>query len=157
MRLPKPLIEQLGLGLEVDLRVEDGTIVIAPIRIPRAGWAAAAAVASGLLGAAGIRVIDDLRGTTDAAGRELLVTLPAVADEIAGATDLVKGKAAGLPVAVVRGLGHLVAELDEPGAAALIRPAEQDMFRLGSEEAEALGYARGMADAERRCFPDNSQ
>ncbi len=101
------------------------------------------------IGAAGLRVIDDLRGTTDAAGRELLVTLPAVADEIAGATDLVKGKATGRPVAVVRGLGHLVADLDEPGATALIRPADQDMFRLGSAEAESIGYARGRADALR--------
>lgn len=46
VRLPKPLIEQLGLGVEVDLRVEDGAIVIAPIRAPRAGWADAAALVS---------------------------------------------------------------------------------------------------------------
>ena len=97
------------------------------------------------IGAAGIRVIDDLRGTTDAAGRELTVTLTAAADEIAGATDLVKGKAAGLPVAIVRGLGHLVGELDEPGARSLVRPAEQDMFRQGSDEAYAAGLADGRA------------
>jgi coenzyme F420-0:L-glutamate ligase / coenzyme F420-1:gamma-L-glutamate ligase len=97
------------------------------------------------IGAAGIRVIDDLRGTTDAAGRELAVTLTATADEIAGATDLVKGKAAGLPVAIVRGLGHLVGELDEPGAHSLVRPAEQDMFRQGSDEAYAAGLADGRA------------
>jgi len=98
------------------------------------------------IGAAGVRVIDDLRGSTDAGGRALNVTLPAVADEIAGATDLVKGKAAGLPVAIVRGLGHLVSGLDEPGARALVRPAAQDMFRLGSDEAYALGFAAGRAD-----------
>ena len=98
------------------------------------------------IGAAGVRVIDDLRGSTDAGGRALNVTLPAVADEIAGATDLVKGKAAGLPVAIVRGLGHLVSGLNEPGARALVRPAAQDMFRLGSDEAYALGFAAGRAD-----------
>ncbi|WP_165067129.1 coenzyme F420-0:L-glutamate ligase [Marisediminicola senii] len=98
------------------------------------------------IGAAGLRVIDDLRGTTDANGRPLNVTLPAVADELAGATDLVKGKADGLPVAVVRGLGRLVADLDEPGAARLIRPAENDMFRLGSDEAHAEGHADGHAE-----------
>ncbi|MCU1638553.1 MAG: Coenzyme F420-0:L-glutamate ligase / coenzyme F420:gamma-L-glutamate ligase [Microbacteriaceae bacterium] len=100
------------------------------------------------IGAAGIRVIDDLRGQTDAGGRLLHVTLPAVADEIAGATDLVKGKAAGLPVAVVRGLGHLVADLSAPGARSLVRQPEQDMFRLGSDEAYAAGFVAGRADRE---------
>lgn len=99
------------------------------------------------IGASGIRVIDDLRGTTDAGGRPLNVTLPAVADEIAGATDLVKGKSGGFPVAIVRGLGHLVAALEEPGARALVRPAEQDMFRVGSAEAYAAGLAAGRADS----------
>lgn len=97
------------------------------------------------IGAAGVRVVDDLRGSVDAAGRPLLVTLPAVADEIAGASDLVKGKALGRPVAIVRGLSHLVAGLDAPGARSIVRPAERDMFRLGSDEAERLGYERGYA------------
>jgi len=97
------------------------------------------------IGAAGIRVIDDLRGTTDAGGRPLHVTLPAVADEIAAATDLVKGKAAALPVAVVRGLGHLVGDLDLPGARSIVRPADRDMFRLGAAEARAEGYDEGYA------------
>ncbi|MBN9606239.1 MAG: coenzyme F420-0:L-glutamate ligase [Actinomycetales bacterium] len=98
------------------------------------------------IGAAGLRVLDDLRGTTDAAGKPLSVTAPAVADELAAAADLVKGKATSRPLAVARGLGALVAGLDEPGAAALVRDAERDMFRLGSAEAEAEGYARGYAD-----------
>lgn len=97
------------------------------------------------IGAAGVRVIDDLRGTTDAGGRALSVTIPAVADEIAGATELVKGKAEGRPVAVVRGLGHLVSDVDAPGARALVRPAAQDMFRQGSDEAYAAGFAAGRA------------
>jgi coenzyme F420-0:L-glutamate ligase/coenzyme F420-1:gamma-L-glutamate ligase len=96
------------------------------------------------IGAAGLRVVDDLRGTTDASGHLLEATIAAVADEIAAAADLVKGKASGMPVAVVRGLGHLVGELDLPGARSLIRPADQDMFRLGSEEAWREGYEAGL-------------
>lgn len=96
------------------------------------------------IGAAGLRVVDDLRGSTDASGHLLEATIAAVADEIAAAADLVKGKASGMPVAVIRGLGHLVGDLDLPGARALIRPADQDMFRLGSEEAWREGYEAGL-------------
>src|SRR5690606_32649139 len=74
------------------------------------------------IGAAGIRVVDDWRGRTDAHGHLLEATVVAVADEIAGAAELVKGKAAGVPVAIVRGLDHLVTDLDETGAASIIRP-----------------------------------
>lgn len=95
------------------------------------------------IGAAGIRVVDDLRGQTDASGRPLTVTLPAVADELAGAADLVKGKASGRPVAVVRGLPHLLTTEDGPGARALVRSAEKDMFRLGTDEAYAAGFEAG--------------
>ena len=87
------------------------------------------------IGAAGVRVLDDLRGGTDAHGNELNVTVVATADELAAAGDLVKGKAAGRPVAVVRGLGHVVGGDEEPGAGALVRGAADDMFRLGTSEA----------------------
>jgi len=97
------------------------------------------------IGASGIRVLDDLRGTADAAGRTLDATIAAVADEIAAAADLVKGKSSGLPVAIVRGLGHLVSGLDAPGASAIVRRAADDMFRLGSAEAYDEGYAAGLA------------
>ena len=100
------------------------------------------------IGAAGIRVLDDLRGTNDANGRRLDVTVAATADEIAAAADLVKGKAGGLPVAVVRGLGHVVADLDAPGARALVRPAAEDMFRLGTQEAWDEGYRAGLHAAQ---------
>lgn len=96
------------------------------------------------IGAAGLRVVDDLRGTTDASGHLLEATIAAVADEIAGAADLVKGKSSGMPVAVVRGLAHLVGELELPGARSLVRPADHDMFRLGSEEAWREGYEAGL-------------
>lgn len=100
------------------------------------------------IGAAGVRVLDDLRGSRDASGRELLVTLPAVGDEIAAAADLVKGKTAGTPVAVLRGLGHLVTDdLDPRGAQPLVRPADQDLFRVGSREAFDAGYAAGRAES----------
>ena len=99
------------------------------------------------IGAAGIRVLDDLRGSTDANGRRLDVTVPAVADEIAAAADLVKGKSLGLPVAVVRGLGHLLAELDAPGARSIVRTGPDDMFRLGTAEAWAEGFEAGRASA----------
>ncbi|GAB3603583.1 coenzyme F420-0:L-glutamate ligase [Microbacterium aureliae] len=97
------------------------------------------------IGAAGIHVFEDLRGQTDAEGRPLMVTMPCVADEIAGAADLVKGKAARLPVAVVRGRGDLVGALDLPGARSIVRPLERDMFRQGTDEAYADGYADGAA------------
>lgn len=56
------------------------------------------------IGCAGIAAVVDLRGTRDASGRELTVTEVAVADELAGAAELVMGKAAGVPAAVVRGV-----------------------------------------------------
>lgn len=111
------------------------------------------------IGAAGLAVLDDLRGTDDSSGKRLDATIAAVADEIAGAADLVKGKTSGNPVAVVRGLGRLVGELDSadaPGAARLLRPSDQDMFRLGSAEAYAEGFAAGQAaaaDAAREADP----
>ncbi|MCX5234739.1 coenzyme F420-0:L-glutamate ligase [Streptomyces prunicolor] len=89
------------------------------------------------IGAAGVRVLDDLRGGTDAYGNPLSATVVATADELAAAGDLVKGKASGLPVAVVRGLSHVVApdEDDELGARAMVRGGRDDMFRLGTSEA----------------------
>jgi len=99
------------------------------------------------IGAAGLVVVDDLRGGVDAQGRPLVVTVPVVADELAGAADLVKGKATGLPVAVVRGMGRLVTDaVDTPGARTLPRTGEQDMFRLGTDEALAEGRAAGYAE-----------
>ena len=65
------------------------------------------------LGACGVRVIDDLRGSTDADGRVLSVTERCIADEIAAAADLVKGKATGIPAAHLRGLGQYVLDIDD--------------------------------------------
>ena len=80
------------------------------------------------IGCAGIRAVVDLRGTTDALGRELVATEICVVDEIAAAADLVMGKARGIPVAVVRGVdptwlgrGDVVGEV--------VRPYSEDLFR----------------------------
>jgi coenzyme F420-0:L-glutamate ligase/coenzyme F420-1:gamma-L-glutamate ligase len=94
------------------------------------------------IGGSGVVLLEDLRGSLDTQGRRLDVTLPAVGDEIASAADLVKRKSAGLPVAVVRGLEHLL-DPDAVGARVLVRPAEKDMFRLGADEAYAQGFEAG--------------
>jgi coenzyme F420-0:L-glutamate ligase / coenzyme F420-1:gamma-L-glutamate ligase len=86
------------------------------------------------IGAAGVVPVRDYRGEADTFGNILEVTVAAVADEIAAAADLVKGKSRGVPAAVVRGLAELVTEQDGPGARELIRPAEEDMFRFGSAD-----------------------
>ncbi len=86
------------------------------------------------IGAAGLAPLRDHRGQADTFGNTLEVTVAAVADEIAAATDLVKGKVTQVPVAIVRGLAELVTGSDGPGAAALIRPAAEDMFRLGAAD-----------------------
>ena len=97
------------------------------------------------IGAAGVLVFNDLRGSADSFGRQLDVTVTTIADEVAAAADLVKGKVSGIPVAVVRGLGEFVADLDAPGARSIVRPLENDMFKLGSAEAFAEGYSEGYA------------
>jgi len=86
------------------------------------------------IGAAGVIPVRDHRGEADTFGNVLEVTVAAVADEIASAADLVKGKSRQVPVAVVRGLAGLVTEPDGPGARAIIRPADEDMFRFGSAD-----------------------
>ncbi|HEX9969562.1 MAG TPA: coenzyme F420-0:L-glutamate ligase [Acidimicrobiales bacterium] len=80
------------------------------------------------IGCAGVAALVDLRGTTDALGRELQVTEVAVADEIAAAAELVMGKASGVPVAVVRGVDP--SWLREGSVRAeLVRPPADDLFR----------------------------
>jgi coenzyme F420-0:L-glutamate ligase/coenzyme F420-1:gamma-L-glutamate ligase len=81
------------------------------------------------LGAAGLTVLDDWGGRPDAYGRELRATAIAVADAVAAAADLARGKDSRRPVVLVRGLARHVTGADGPGAAALRRPAEKDLFR----------------------------
>ncbi|HTR76095.1 MAG TPA: coenzyme F420-0:L-glutamate ligase [Solirubrobacterales bacterium] len=81
------------------------------------------------IGCAGLVPIDDWRGRQDADGRELMATQIAIADEAAAAADLVRDKVAAVPAVVVGGLGRWVTEEDGPGAAAIRRPREDDLFR----------------------------
>jgi coenzyme F420-0:L-glutamate ligase/coenzyme F420-1:gamma-L-glutamate ligase len=81
------------------------------------------------IGAAGVRPVDDWVGRHDAAGRELRATAIAVADSMAGAADLARAKNSREPVVLVRGLSDLVTEDDGPGAAALRRERDMDLFR----------------------------
>lgn len=81
------------------------------------------------IGCAGVQPLDDWRGRTDATGRELRATVLAVADELAAAADLARAKDRSQPVVWIRGADRYVTPEDGPGAAALIRPEQQDLFR----------------------------
>jgi coenzyme F420-0:L-glutamate ligase/coenzyme F420-1:gamma-L-glutamate ligase len=81
------------------------------------------------IGIAGVPALTDLRGTLDRGGRVLQSSLVAVADQIAGAADLARGKASGVPVVVVRGLELGAGSGGDRGAAELVIDAERDLFR----------------------------
>ncbi|HMJ74306.1 MAG TPA: coenzyme F420-0:L-glutamate ligase [Solirubrobacterales bacterium] len=81
------------------------------------------------IGCAGITPLDDWRGRTDTSGRELEATMIAIADEAAAAADLVRDKTSRTPAAIVRGLERHVSSDDGPGATALHRPRDEDLFR----------------------------
>lgn len=110
------------------------------------------------IGSAGLLTLVDYRGRPDSHGVEMSATVTAVADELAAAAELASGKTAGIPVVVIRGLDHLLAtdtrssdqtgETPDAGVRALVRPPEDDLFRLGTAEALAAG-ARS-APARRR-------
>jgi coenzyme F420-0:L-glutamate ligase / coenzyme F420-1:gamma-L-glutamate ligase len=120
-RLRKAIAERAGVQL--------GVIITDTMGRPwRAGQTDAA------IGAAGVTPLRDHRGQTDTFGNLLEVTVAAVADEIAAAADLIKQKTTGVPVAIVRGLSELVTDAAGPGAGAIIRPAAEDMFRLGAAD-----------------------
>ncbi|HET8665382.1 MAG TPA: coenzyme F420-0:L-glutamate ligase [Nocardioides sp.] len=100
------------------------------------------------IGAAGVRVLDDHTGRVDPYGNTLQVTSPAVADELAGAAELVAGKLARRPFVVVRGRPDLVLEAgdDGPGAVGLLRPEGADLFGWGSREAVLAALRRRPGD-----------
>ena len=95
------------------------------------------------IGAAGLAVSVDFEGSVDSYGNQLSVTLPVVADELAGAAELVQGKLTGRPFAVVRGRADLVLPLgdDGPGASSLVRPEGEDLFGYGAREAVIVALA----------------
>jgi len=98
-----------------------------------------------VVGAAGLAVLHGYSGAVDRHGNELVVTEVAIADEVAAAADLVKGKLTAVPVAVVRGLS--IAD-DGSTARQLLRPGDEDLFWLGT--AEALDMGRRQAQLLRR-------
>lgn len=99
-----------------------------------------AGITDAAIGAAGLTALTDPRGRTDVYGNTLIVTQVAIADELAGAGDLVKGKLGGVPVALVRGMAR-DGKLDDDGlgSRALIRGSADDLFPLGTAEAIAIG------------------
>lgn len=109
------------------------------------GRAWRAALTDFALGAAGLRPVDDLRGLADTAGRDLAVTIRNIADEVASAADLVKGKINRVPAAVLCGLGDFVTAEDGPGTGGLVRTGPTDWFGLGRAESvrAALGVTPG--------------
>ena len=146
--------------LHAALRTATGVEVFAVVLTDTAGRPWREGQVDFALGSHGLRVLDDLRGSVDADGRALEVTARAVADEIAAAADLVKGKAAAIPAALVRGLaGSVLPVADDregagtaqagaspqAGASRLVRVGDGDWFALGSQEAvrAALGVPPG--------------
>jgi len=102
-------------------------------------------IADVAIGVAGLAAVLDVRGQADPHGNRLAVTEVAVADELAAAADLVKGKLAGIPVAIVRGYAY---SDDGKGSSQLIRGSVGDLFRLGTAEALALGQASAESASE---------
>jgi coenzyme F420-0:L-glutamate ligase/coenzyme F420-1:gamma-L-glutamate ligase len=94
------------------------------------------------IGVAGLDALTDQRGKLDSHGNELKVTTIAMADELAAAAEIVKGKTAGVPVAVVRGLSALVSTEPGDGVRPLVRPLAEDMFALGVDEATRAAVTR---------------
>jgi coenzyme F420-0:L-glutamate ligase/coenzyme F420-1:gamma-L-glutamate ligase len=100
------------------------------------------------LGCAGIAPLRDHRGEIDPHGNQLYITQMAVADELAAAAELVKGKIDQVPVAVVRGL--ITSTTDGPGVVqTLVRSSDQDLFSLGTKEARELGDRERSGDPRR--------
>jgi len=140
-------------GIDQSNAAEAGELVLLPAdpdgsaRALRAGIAAARGVAPAVvisdsfgrawrlgqtdvaIGAAGLVALDDWRGRADARGRELAATVIAVADAVAAAADLARTKDSGEPAVLVRGLERFVTRANGPGAAALRRPVDEDLFR----------------------------
>jgi len=123
---PDASARRLRRGLRARLDLTLGVLVTDTVGRP---WRRGAADIA--IGAAGLDVLEDLRGQLDPHGRPLASTVMAVGDEIAAAAELVRGKTSGRPVAVVRGLARHVISDDGPGATVAVRPVEEDLFRRG--------------------------
>jgi coenzyme F420-0:L-glutamate ligase / coenzyme F420-1:gamma-L-glutamate ligase len=139
---PDASAARLRAGLRDRLGVEVAVIVSDTL-----GRAWRDGVIDAAIGASGLDVLWDLRGEHDAAGHVLEATVVAVADELAAAADLVKGKLAGTPVAVVRGF-PVRREVPDDAARRLVRDPSDDLFRLGVREArwEVVTASAPLAD-----------
>lgn len=143
---PDASARALRLGLRDRLGVEVAVVVTDTMgRAWRVGQTDAA------IGSSGLRVLHAYRGQVDRQGNELAVTEIAVADEVAAAADLVKGKLGATPVAVVRGLAI---GSETSTARDLVRPVDEDLFRMGTEEAIAQGRREAARTAPVRSFTD---
>jgi coenzyme F420-0:L-glutamate ligase/coenzyme F420-1:gamma-L-glutamate ligase len=121
---PDASARRLRGGIELELGVRPAVVISDSFgRAWRLGQTDVA------IGAAGLTPLDAWRGRPDAYGRELRVTEIAIADAVAGAADLARAKDSRQPAVLVRGLGRFVTGADGPGAAALRRPRDQDLFR----------------------------
>ena len=132
---PDTSAQLLREALRERLGVEVGVVISDSMGRPwRAGLTDTA------IGVAGITALTDARGRVDIHGNVLNVTQVAVADELAAAADLVKGKLGGVPAAIVRGFAR-DGKLDDDGMGSrtLLRGAADDLFRLGTAEAIAVG------------------
>ena len=132
---PDASAEALRSSLRDRLGVEVAVIISDSMGRP---WRAG--ITDTAIGVAGMSALTDPRGSVDQHGNVLVTTQVAIADELAAAGDLVKGKLGGIPVAVVRGLAP-DGKLDDDGLGSrpLIRDSAEDMFRLGTAEAIAVG------------------
>lgn len=147
--------------LRADLLTHTGWPAETPLAVvvsDTAGRAWRAGLIDFALGAAGIEVFEDHRGDLDADGRPLAVTTRAIADELAAAADLVKGKSAGIPAAIIRGLRPEAFTASGRGARSLVRTGPGDWFALGHVEAvrAALGAPPASRAAGEVGIPSNS-
>jgi coenzyme F420-0:L-glutamate ligase/coenzyme F420-1:gamma-L-glutamate ligase len=102
------------------------------------------------IGCAGLAPFDSFDGRVDAYGNPLVVTAPAIADEVAGAAELITGKLGQRPISIIRGLDpQFLLDDDGPGAVSLIRDEDGDLFGLGAREAVLAALAGRVA----RGFP----
>ena len=105
------------------------------------------------IGCAGLVPLESFAGRQDSYGNPLVVTAPAVADEVAAAAELASGKLGRRPIVIVRGLPDgLVIDDDGPGAASLVRPENEDLFGLGSREAVVAAVS---GETSLRGFPES--
>ena len=138
---PDASAERLAAGLSEDVGGDVGVIISdtagRPWRLGQTDHA---------IGAARVRVLAPYAGQVDDYGNELAVTTMALADELAAAADLVKGKLGGRPVAVLRGLAELVGPqpAETSGAAAILRTGREDLFSHGSREAVLAALCRAL-------------